>query len=109
MIVEKNMIVFFRYTMRNSKGEVLENNMDGLPKCYLHGSEGIQRSLEAQFEGLKVGDTKTIYLKVDEKMAAGNYTFNVVIDDLRPAGEEELLLGYPVAMNGSICGPGCIC
>ena len=109
MTVKKNMIVFFRYTMRNSGGEVLENNRDGLPKCYLHGAAGKQPSLQVQFEGLKVGDTKTIYLKGDGGITADDYTFNVIIDDLRPAVEEEQLLGYPVVIDDSICGPNCIC
>ena len=109
MTVKKNMIVFFRYSMRNSRGEVIEHNMDGLPKCYLHGSQGIFPTLQVQFEGLKVGDSKTIYLKSDEGMTADDYTFNIIIDDLRPAMEEEQLLGYPVVTDNSICGPGCIC
>lgn len=103
------MIVFFRYTMRNSRGEVLEDNMDGLPKCYLHGSTGIQPSLQAQFEGLKVGETKSIFLKGGGAITADDYTFNVIIDDLRPAVQEEQVLGYPVVIDDSICGPDCIC
>ena len=63
MIVTKNIVVIFRYIMKNNKGEVLENTMEGSPKCYLHGSAGIHPSLQVQFEGLKVGDTKIIYLK----------------------------------------------
>lgn len=109
MTVKKNIIVFFRYTMRNSRGEVLENNMDSSPKCYLHGAAGIQPSLQMQFKGLKVGDSKTIYLKEDGGIIADNYTFNVIIDNLRLATEEELLLGYPIVINDSICGPDCIC
>ena len=109
MTVKKNMIVFFHYTMRNSRSVVLENNMDGFPKCYLHGSSAIQPLLQAQFEGLKVGETKTISLKRDGGIVADDYTFNVIIDDLRLATEEELLLGYPVVIDDSICGPDCIC
>ncbi len=55
MIVTKNIVVVFRYIMKNSKGQVIENTIEGSPKCYLHGSSGIQPSLQVQFEGLKVG------------------------------------------------------
>ena len=103
------MVVFFRYIMRNSRNEVLENNMDGFPKSYLHGSSGIQPSLQAQFEGLKAGETKTIFLKREGEISVEDYTFNVIIDNIRSATQEEQDLGYPVVIDDLICGPDCIC
>ena len=109
MIVTKNVVVVFRYIMKNNKGHVIENTMEGSPKCYLHGSSGIQPSLQLQFEGLKVGDTKTIYLKKESGFSKEDFTFDIVIDKLRHALEEELMLGYPVSIDGLICNEDCIC
>lgn len=106
--VSKNMVVYFRYIMRNNKGEVIENTMHGLPKSYLHGSPGIQPALQLQFEGLRVGDIKLIHLSTDSGMT-DDYTFDVVIDDLRPALEEELLLGYSLPDADTNCDKDCIC
>lgn len=109
MIVTKNIVVIFRYIMKNSKGEVLENTMEGSPKCYLHGSAGIHPSLQVQFEGLKVGDTKVIYLKKESGFSNEDFTFDIIIDKLRAASEEELMLGYPVSIDNLICDEDCIC
>jgi hypothetical protein len=95
--------------MKNDKGEVIEDTMEGSPKCYLHGSLGIHSSLQLQFEGLKVGDTKVIYLKKESGILNEDFTFNIIIDKLRPALEEELMLGYPVLIYNLICDSRCIC
>ena len=108
-VVTKNIVVIFRYIMKNSKGQVIENTMNGAPKCYLHGAAGIQLSLQVQFEGLKVGDTKVIYLRKESGVSNEDFTFDIIIDKLRPALEEELLLGYPVMIDSLICDSRCIC
>lgn len=108
-IVKKNIVVSFRYLMKNNRGEVIENTMEGAPKYYLHGSEGIDSSLQAQFEDLKVGDSKIIYLKKGDGMPGQDFTFDVVIDNLRPASEEEVMLGYPVMIDNLICSLDCDC
>lgn len=109
MIVRKNMVVYFRYIMKNSKGFVIENTMADSPKCYLHGSCGIQSSLQLQFEDLKVGDTKVIYLKKKSTEINEDFTFDVIIDKLRPALQEEQILGYPFLIDNSVCESDCIC
>ncbi len=103
------MVVCFRYIMKNNKGDVIENTMDSLPKCYLHGSPGIQPFLQLQFEGLKVGDTRLIHLTKESGLSNEEFTFEVIIDELRPALEEELMLGYPVLIHNSICDADCVC
>lgn len=108
-IVKKNIVVAFRYVMKNGKGQVVETTIEGSPKFYLHGSSGIQPSLQFQFEGLKVGDTRVIYLKKESSPASEDFTFDIIIDELRPALDEELMLGYPVMIDKLICDSQCIC
>ena len=109
MVVKKNIVVVFRYIMKNNKGQVIENTMEGSPKCYLHGASWIKPSLQLQFEGLKVGDAKVIYLKNESGLSDEDFTFDIVINKLRPALEEELMLGYPVTIDDLICNEDCIC
>ncbi len=109
MCITKNMIVYFRYIMKNNKGEVIENTMDSSPTCYLHGSTGIQPSLQLQFDGLQIGDAKLIHLTKESGIIDEEFTFEVMIDKLRPALEEELMLGYPVVTGNLICDADCIC
>jgi hypothetical protein len=42
-------------------------------------------------------------------MSGQDFTFDVVIDNLRPASEEEVLLGYPVVIDNLICDSNCDC
>lgn len=107
-VIQENTVVFFRYIMRNSQGEALEDIMNGPSKSYLHGSENIQASLQHQLEGLKAGDKKTVYL---ETGTAPNdtYFFDIIIDQLRPALQEEIQLGYPVVVVDTICDADCDC
>lgn len=100
--VTKGTVVYFRYIMKNTKGEVIENTMESSPKCYLHGAPGIHPSLQLQFEGLKAGDTGLMHLD-------GGFTFDVIIDELRSARKEELMLGYPLSTDHLICDTDCAC
>jgi len=102
MAVAKNMVVHFRYCMQNTNGEVIDDHSNASPTCYLHGCSSIAPFLQSQFEGLGVGEIKTIFLN-DE-----NVSFKIIIDKLRPASVEELILGYPVDENIN-CNSDCDC
>lgn len=109
MTVSKNIVVAFRYLMKNDKGEVIEDMTKRAPKYYLHGSGGIHPSLQTQFEGLKAGDNKIIYLEKQDGVLDQEFTFDVVIDNLRPASEEEVMLGYAVVIDSIACDLNCDC
>jgi hypothetical protein len=95
--------------MKDSNEVVLENTMNDSPVSYLHGSTGIHPLLQAQLEGLKAGDKKTIYLTTDSGLTNKDFVFEVIIDDVRAALKEEILLGYPVKLNVSKCEADCDC
>jgi FKBP-type peptidyl-prolyl cis-trans isomerase SlyD len=109
MTVAKNSVVSLRYNMKNSKGEVLENTMDSLPVSYLHGAAGILSLLQEQLEGLKAGDKKKVYLNSISGLIEEDFVFEVIIDQVRAALEEEILLGYPVEVNVQACEADCDC
>lgn len=109
LCVTKDMVVALRYIMRNGKGETLENTMQSSPVNYLHGSTGILPMLQQQLKGLTAGDKKKVYLFKDNSEADDDFEFDVVIDDVRTALPEEIILGYPVQITTSICEDDCMC
>ena len=107
--VANNNVVSIRYVMKNSKGEILENTMNNDPVSYLHGSSGILPLLQVQLEGLKTGDKKIVLLTAESGLTNENFIFDVIIDEVRAAMEEEILLGYPVKITIQKCEADCDC
>ena len=107
--IAKDTVASLRYIMCNSKGNVLEDTMQAAPVNYLHGAAGIQPLLQAQLEGLKAGDKKFIHLTRDSGLTDDDFLFDVIIDDVRAALPEEILLGYAVKMNTVKCENDCGC
>src|SRR3954464_3112063 len=103
MCIAKDAVVAMRYIMRNSKGVVLEDTMHAAPVNYLHGSDGIQPLLQAQLEGLKPGDKKMVYLLKEHGLTDNDFSFEVIIDSVRAALPEEVILGYPVKIDTYTC------
>jgi len=52
MKITNNAIVTIRYKMHNSKGEVLEDMLEGSPVEYMHGRGNILPQLENDLLGL---------------------------------------------------------
>ena len=106
--VEKDCVVALRYVMHNGKGDVLEDTMQSLPVSYLHGSAGILPLLQKQLEGLQRGHKKKVILS-KESGAGDEYSFDVIIDDVRVASPEEVVLGYPLPVTVDVCDDDCAC
>lgn len=102
-------VVSMRYVMKNSKGAVLEDTLLAKPVSYLHGSAGILVELQEQLTGLKAGDRKLVYLYARSGHTAEDFVFDLIIDHVRPAMKEEVLLGYPVQPAGDACEAECKC
>lgn len=113
MQIAANTVVHFRYRMWNGKGEVLEDITEGSPAQYLHGSGNILPALEAQLDGLFAGDRKHIIVSSDTGFEGtdDNFSFEVMIDFVRLATDEEISLGRPKeeGEDDEDCGPDCIC
>jgi FKBP-type peptidyl-prolyl cis-trans isomerase SlyD len=107
--IEKNNVVSIRYIMKNSNGVILENTMNNDPVSYLHGSTGILPLLQAQLEGLKTGNKKLVYLTAASGLTNEDFIFEVIVDEVRAASGEEILLGYPVKVNVAKCEADCDC
>ena len=111
MQVGPNTVVSLRYRMKNSAGDVLEDTLNAQPVEYLHGRGTILPVLEAGLAGLGAGDTTRVSISHETSFQLdASFYFDVVIDNVRPATEEELATGKPAkAAAEEECGPGCIC
>ena len=109
MYIAKGCVVSIRYIMKNCEGAVLENIMSKNPVSYLHGSSGIQSLLQTQLEGLRAGEKKIVYLNAESGLTSEDFIFEVIIDEVRTALKEELLLGYPVNIDVTKCEADCDC
>lgn len=109
MEVKKDMIVTIRYSMQNSRGDVLENTMAGPSASYLHGSSGILKSLQSQLDGLQTGERKQVFLFLDNESLDDDLRFDIWIEKIREALPQEIALGYPLMGLAMDCAPGCTC
>ena len=107
--VAKDCVVALRYIMKDSRNAILEDMKDRDPVNYLHGSAGILPVLQAQIEGLSIGDKKTVYLTAESGLTNEDFTIDVIIDNVRAASKEEIVLGYPVMLNLQKCEDDCVC
>ena len=111
MQVADKMVVSIRYIMKNSKGEVLENTMDGEAVKYLHGAGSILPSLESDLLGMKAGEERTLFISNEQGYTEvdDTYSFRVMVDHVRLATDEELRMGGPLPNDKEECGTGCCC
>ena len=109
MKVTANTIVSLPYIMKNYEGIVLEDTMSGESINYLHGSGNILPELEASLEGMEKGDQRSISISNETiSQLTEQFHFDVIIDAVRPATEEELKKGKSLQTSNS-CGPDCCC
>ncbi|NRB23026.1 peptidylprolyl isomerase [Shewanella sp.] len=62
MSIKKDMVVQFKYTLRDEKDEVLETNKDLDPIAYLHGHNNMMPGVEDSIEGKEVGESFSVTL-----------------------------------------------
>lgn len=93
--------IAIRYILKNSRGEALEDTMEGPPVTYLHGSGTILPALEAKLEGLKPGDARTILISGGQ--GDDDFTVEVTIDSICDN------TGQATVDHQANCGPGCVC
>jgi FKBP-type peptidyl-prolyl cis-trans isomerase SlyD len=109
MQIADKTVVALRYLMLNQQGETIENTMEGPSVEYLHGSGSILPQLETNLNGLSCGERKKFSFT---DSSIGDIHFDIVIDSVRMADEEELKAGRPAGAekaNVDGCGPDCCC
>lgn len=62
LIIERNTVVTFHYTLRKATDEELETSRGSDPSTYLHGANNILPGLERRMAGKAVGDVFSVSL-----------------------------------------------
>jgi FKBP-type peptidyl-prolyl cis-trans isomerase 2 len=86
--------------------------MEGAPIHYIQGGGNILSALEAELNGLKKGDCKTIFISKEKGYdeADDEFIVEVIIDEIRQATAQELKEGLLQATRLTIdCHDGCQC
>ena len=112
MVVNEKAIVSMRYAMKNSQGEVLTSLENSPVFTFLPGSGTVLPQLESVLLGMSQGEKKTVMVLREQGLAGLNndYFFDVLIEDVREASEEEIMQGQPIiAMLAKECGANCAC
>ena len=65
MLIEKNKVVHFHYSVTEATEGKLEDTREGMPMTYLHGHHGMIKGLEDALEGKQAGDHITVTLTPD--------------------------------------------
>ena len=61
-----------QYTVKNSKGEVVDSNVGGAPLEFITGQGQIIPGLEKEVEKMEVGEEKTVLIKANEAYGERN-------------------------------------
>ncbi|MEI6858883.1 MAG: peptidylprolyl isomerase [Shewanella sp.] len=72
MSIKKDMVVQFKYILRDEKGEVLETNKDLDPIAYLHGHNNMMPGVEDSIEGKEVGASFSVKLAAETTYGVRN-------------------------------------
>ena len=72
MIVEKNRVVSFHYTLKNSSGEEMESSRERDPMSYLHGAGNIIPGLEKAMLGHEAGDNFSVTIEPEDAYGPRN-------------------------------------
>lgn len=60
MLIARNTVVRFDYTLTNDANDVLDSSKGGEPLTYLHGAGNIIPGLESALEGKRAGDSLNV-------------------------------------------------
>ena len=66
MIVDKNKVVSFHYTLKNAAAEQMETSREKDPMSYLHGANNIIVGLEKAMEGHSIEDEFVVTVEPEE-------------------------------------------
>ncbi|MCL4640547.1 MAG: hypothetical protein M5Z89_16235 [Olivibacter sp.] len=109
MKIKRNTVVSLRYRMSNSKGEILEDLMNGPAIEYLYGDGKIDPQLEQELAGLQKGDQKKITLEKNVgKGLDDSFELEVIIDTVRLANKAEIGKGLK-RVTVAFCDEQCNC
>jgi FKBP-type peptidyl-prolyl cis-trans isomerase SlyD len=92
MIISKNLVVSFDYTLTDGNKQVLDSSSGSGPLSYLHGHENIISGLEKELEGKTEGDAFMVTVPAAEAYGVRDehLVANIPLDQFEDAGVVEV-------------------
>ena len=88
-MIKNGKVVDLSYSLKNSKGEVLDQADAKDPFTYLHGAQQIVPGLENALEGMKIGDKKQVTVPPSQGYGEKNPQLKLAVNRSQfPAGME---------------------
>ena len=66
MLISRNKVVRFDYTLTDDSAQILDSSEGGEPLTYLHGSGNIIPGLESALEGKRAGESLSVHVAAAE-------------------------------------------
>lgn len=79
-VIQDGKVVYLKYLLKDSEGEVLDEADEKDPMIYLHGAEQIVPGLEDALEGLKVGDSKQVSVDPEDGYGVHDPKLKMAVD-----------------------------
>lgn len=87
--IQSGKVVDLSYSLKNSKGDLLDQADAKDPFTYLHGAQQIVPGLENALEGLKAGDKKDVQVAPEEGYGIRSDDLRIIVNRSQfPAGVE---------------------
>jgi FKBP-type peptidyl-prolyl cis-trans isomerase SlyD len=99
MIIAKNSVVTFEYSVKDKEGAVLDSSPENEPLEYLHGYGQVIEGVESALDGKKKGDL--FDFSVGPKEGYGEYDERLLLNIQKDKieGDEEIEVGMPVTVR----------
>src|SRR5947209_988607 len=87
MSIKSGKVVDLGYSLKNSKGQTIDQADRKDPFTYLHGAQQVVPGLESALEGLKVGDKKSVTVSPEQGYGKRDPNLKIAVNRAQfPAG-----------------------
>jgi FKBP-type peptidyl-prolyl cis-trans isomerase SlyD len=108
VIVAKDKVVSFEYTLKDSAGSVLESSEGGAPLAYLHGADNIIPALEDALDGKSAGDRLTAVIEPEDAYGLRDESLVSQVPRRQMSGIADLEVGLEIEAQ-TPDGPRIVC
>lgn len=103
MLIAKNMVVIFDYTLTDKSGQEIENSKDSGPFAYIHGSNNIIPGLENALEGRRAGEQLRVDVPAKDGYGEHDPTLVAVVPaDRFEAAQVEIGMRFHTETNHGV-------
>lgn len=108
MTIQDGKVVGLAYTLKNSKGDLLDQTDGKQPFAYMHGGQQIVPGLENALGGLKIGDKKDVVVSPENGYGELNPQLKMTVKRTQFPEVAEIQAGMQFQAQAPDGGPGMV-